>query len=177
MAELTEPRRMSFTLTSRPTLGVVGVLVLLAVVGMAFQGAAFFGPSAVHPSGAPVSAIPLGIQTGPGLHISPALLNSPIGIQNRAFLENSVNPHGLAPLLSQLLPQTAAPKGAVPAEHSAQYRRRRQQLRSAIRLPGLGHHHGHHRAVHPHHRRLVDRPDGQLQSDAHRGRGQPSQYL
>jgi hypothetical protein len=121
MAELSEPRRMSFTLTSRPTLGVVGVFVFLAVVGMTFQGAAFFGPSAVHPTGAPVSAVPLGIQTGPGLHISPALLNSPIGIQNRLFLENSVNPHGLAPLLSQLLPQTAAPKGAVPANHPAQY--------------------------------------------------------
>jgi hypothetical protein len=113
MSELyATPRKSPFT-TARPAFGVVGLLVLLAVIGMPVQSAAYVGPLAVHPVGAPVSSVPLG-PSGPGLHIAPALLNSPIGIENRAFLDAAVSPHGLAPLLSQLLTQTAAPTNSGP---------------------------------------------------------------
>src|SRR5208283_4060784 len=102
MSELhTTPRKSPFT-TARPAFGVVGLLVLIAVIGMPVQSAAYVGPVAVHPVGAPVSSVPLG-PTGPGLHISPALLNSPIGIRDRAFLEAAVSPHGIAPILQQVL--------------------------------------------------------------------------
>jgi predicted Rdx family selenoprotein len=112
MSELTTKPRKNPFVTAHPSFGIVGLVVLIAVIGMPVQGAAYFGPTAVHPIGAPASAIPIVAASGPGLHISPALLNSPIGIRNHAFLTASVSSAGVAPLLHQLLTQTAPPPHA-----------------------------------------------------------------
>ncbi|HXQ48434.1 MAG TPA: sialidase family protein [Thermoplasmata archaeon] len=116
MTELTtKPRASPFT-TSQPFLGIVGLLVLFAVLGMPLQGAVHFGPGTTSSASAPTG--PAGLShTGHGLTIAPSVLNSPLGQRTLGLTEALAQPRapgiaGLAPILGHLLPQTAPPKGA-----------------------------------------------------------------